>query len=117
MDSFEQIDKARLFIDWKEGESNSRDQFLMVKSDAEKNGYDELMSVKSKESNVSVLKTDGQPPVYLVFSLGDDADYLLELEGEISFQTLREMGSLDLNSMTDIIDLEKPSEKENPKAK
>jgi hypothetical protein len=41
--------------------------------------------------------------------MGSDVDYILELEGTISMATLRDIGTLDIDNVLDVIKLGKPS--------
>jgi len=46
--------------------------------------------------------------------LGEDADYILELEGNISMKTLRDIGTLDVENVMDVINLGKPKKDDTP---
>ena len=112
--SFADIEGARLFIEWKSKDVNSREQFVAVKNQALSQDFEELLSVSSKNSDVTVLISDSNTPVYLLFSLGEDADYILELEGNISMKTLRDIGTLDVENVMDVINLGKPKKDDTP---
>lgn len=107
------IEKARLFIEWKSKDVDSRDTFISLKERSERSGFDELFSISSKNSDISVLLKEESSPRYIVFSFSPDVDYILELEGKISMSALREIGTLDMDNVVDVINLGKPSEKEN----
>jgi len=110
---FESIEKARLFIEWKSDDADSREQFMEVKNEALSEKFEELFTMSSTTSDLTILIDDSQTPVYLLFSFSEDVDYILELKGNISMNTLKEMGTLDLENMANIIDLGMPAEEEN----
>jgi hypothetical protein len=108
------VESARLFIEWKSEDANSRDEFLQIRNQSLQYGFEELFTISSKDSDITVLIKDESTPRYLVFSMGSDVDYILELEGTISMATLRDIGTLDIDNVVDVINLGKPSKKDKP---
>jgi len=113
-EAFSDIEGARLFIEWKSDDADSRAEFIEVKNQSLKQNFEELFAISSRDSDVTVLINDQSKPRYLVFSMGSDVDYILELEGTISMATLRDIGTLDIDNVVDVINLGKPSNKDNP---
>jgi len=112
-DRFSEIEKARLYIEWKSEGKGSRDEFLSVKNNALAANFEELLSISSENSDITVLLNDRQTPVYLLFSFSGDVDYIIEMKGNVSMSTLQEMGTLDMNNVADVINLGKGSKEEN----
>jgi len=108
------VEKARLFLEWKSEEADSRELFISLKNSALQSEFEELLSLSSKGSDISVFVNDEHTPIYLVFSFGVELDYVLELKGEISMSTLRDIGTLDVNDALNVINLGKPADSKNP---
>lgn len=114
INALEEVEKARVFIHWKDEESEGIDAFQNLLTEVEESSFEDLIRLNSKESSIRVFLSEenGETPVYLILSFGSDVDYLIEIEGEISMQTLKDLGTMDIDNAMDILDLGKPKAKE-----
>lgn len=111
--SFREIERARVIFTW-ENETDLANEISKTLDTLKKQSYESIMTLRSKGVNCEVLLSDTATPVYLFSFSGDGGIFLLEVEGNISGETLRSIASMDPAQALNFLNIAPPAQDSIP---
>lgn len=100
-----EVRRGRAFFTFSDNEGAINVNFKTLQTGVEEEGFENLMRLKSQGSTVAAYIKGEEPTDYVVFISGADGNLILELVGELSPATLRDISKLDLSKAAGMFDL------------
>lgn len=111
------IEQGRVFVLWNDETDPESLNFSGVKKDIQAEGFELLMSIKSKGVMVDAYQLDMSPPVFVLFINDPDVPFIIEMTGEISMNALQGIASMDFDKANELLNLFPEYEEESPEEK
>lgn len=103
--ALEGIERGRLFAIWYDDEKKEPISLDEAKTDIEAEGFEMLISMKSKGVKVDAYQRDGEPPAFIIFVNDPDSPFVIELNGELSIDALRQIATMDFEKANDLLNI------------
>lgn len=105
-DGFSEVKRARVLLAAGQAGQGLTDRFDVLRQELEAEDYESLMKLKSRGSRVEIFLSDrGSTPHYIVMYSDEAASFILEMIGEVSVNTLRDLGTMDTQKVMDFFDI------------
>lgn len=111
------IKQGRVFVLWDNESDPESLNFSRVKSDIQAEGFELLMSMKSKGVLVDAYQLDESPPVFVLFVNDPDVPFIIEMTGEMSMNALQGIATMDFDKANELLNLFPEYEEESSEEK
>lgn len=103
---FSEVKGAKVFFALSDNDpAITKELFASLQTGIKEEGFEVLMQMKSPGSNIHVFLNEGDIPDYVFFMRGDDGDLIVEINGSLSPESIREIMQMDLSKAADLFDL------------
>lgn len=99
------IEQGRVFVLWDDETNPETMNFLQVKTDLQAEGFELLISMKSKGVKVDAFQLEGSPPIFVLFVNDPDVPFIIEMTGELSMHNLQNIASMDFEKANELLNL------------
>lgn len=97
--AFDGIENARFVFTWNHEEVDIAASFDGIVKAASDDGFEMLAQMDSQNSDVLVYMKDQSTPVFIILLQNSFGDFIIELSGKLSLQSISELGQMDFGSL------------------
>lgn len=104
--ALKEVEKGRLFFSWSDEEGRLRETMKSFKAGIADEGFEMLMQMNSSGNKIDLFVLDRETDDYVFFVDSDQGIFVLEILGNLSPASIRDIAKLDMTKMMDLFELE-----------
>lgn len=108
--AFKDIQSGRFLYVWNSENFDLSANFDRLIENAKSEGFEVLVEMDNADGKNAVYLSDQGTPIYLLFLENEFGDFIVELTGDISLNSIYQLTQLDYSSITDNLPNSRASE-------
>jgi hypothetical protein len=113
--AFKEVKRARMVFTW-DSDNALSSEVSKLGPKVEKDGFENIMTMRTHGNNINAYLRESAVPVYIFSFAGEGGVFILELQGNLSMNSLQSIATMDPSEAMNLLNLNPPAKEEKTDA-